>query len=340
MLKRAIQSVLNQTFPAFQVCVYDNASNDDTKTVVDELAKNDSRVKYYRHEENIGAAANFQFGLEKVDTPFFSFLSDDDLILPNFFESAMQSLNSHPDAMFYAGLTIVTKDEKFDRIAKDGGRFGYFSPPEGLLDILNTSGLLWQSIVFRSNVVDHVGLLDLDVGGSADWDFELRVAAHHPIIISNEPSAIWTLHEQSWWATASDYRIAWPGYQRMIDKMILDESLSLEAKIQVKKKLNEALVKNLSELGRRALSKREFDNVYVIGDILAHFCDAKAESLVLVDLSRLRELSELAYLLVNQIRRLYRLGTRPRTFLSNRKRSKELQKQYGKYLHYLDKYAK
>lgn len=34
LLRRAIRSVLNQTYPHFQVCVYDNASGDETATIV------------------------------------------------------------------------------------------------------------------------------------------------------------------------------------------------------------------------------------------------------------------------------------------------------------------
>ena len=128
LLRRAILSVLNQTFSAFQVCIYDDASNDTTtQKVVTELAETDSRIKYYRQEQNIGAAANFNYGLKEVNTPFFSFLSDDDLLLPHFLEVAMQSLSSNPDAMFYAGLTIQVEDNKIIGISKNGGRFGYFS---------------------------------------------------------------------------------------------------------------------------------------------------------------------------------------------------------------------
>jgi glycosyltransferase involved in cell wall biosynthesis len=53
LLRRAIKSVLNQTYPHFQVCVYDNASGDETAEVVSEFAKKDPRIKYHCHSENI-----------------------------------------------------------------------------------------------------------------------------------------------------------------------------------------------------------------------------------------------------------------------------------------------
>jgi glycosyltransferase involved in cell wall biosynthesis len=59
-----MKSVFAQTYPHFQVCVNDNASGDETATVVRELAKADPRVKYYCHPENIGVFKNFVYGME------------------------------------------------------------------------------------------------------------------------------------------------------------------------------------------------------------------------------------------------------------------------------------
>ena len=294
LLRRAILSVLNQTFSAFQVCVYDDASNDNTQKVVTELAEADSRIKYYCHEQNIGVVANFNYGLKEVNTPFFSFLSDDDLLLPHFFEAAMQPLSSNPDVMFYAGLTIQVENNKITGISKNGGRFGYLPPPGSLVDILDQQ-LMWNSIVFRSQVVDCIGLLDPDVGGPADIDFEFRVAAHHPVIISNEPSAIYTLHTQNFYARSSDYRLYLPGFKLIINKMMSDESLSLDARIQVKNRLNAWLANILIALAVRASLKGEFDNVSAIAEILTRFCNKKAKALFLVGRLKLKESSEPAF---------------------------------------------
>jgi glycosyltransferase involved in cell wall biosynthesis len=333
-LKRAILSVLNQTFPAFQVCVYDNASSDDTKLVVSELAKTDSRIKYYRHSENIGAAANFDFGLRKVNTPFFSFLSDDDILLPNFFETAMYSLSANPDAMFYAGLTLMTEDGKVARVAKENGPFGRFSPPDGLMEILNTTGLIWTSIVFRSEVIHRVGFLDAEAGGPLDVDFCLRIAAHHPIIISDVPGAIFTHHDRSLLTATSDFRVMWPGFEYIGNKIMSDESLPLDVRIHAKKKLNETSNYYLSVIGERACIKGEIDNVYEIAALLAQR-NNKVRSNMLINLSKLRGLSEPTYYLVDQIRRLFIFCTSLHTIVVGRRKYKQLQNQYGNYLQYL-----
>jgi hypothetical protein len=103
--------------------------------------------------------------------------------------------------------------------------------------------------------VDCVGLLDIDVGGPADIDFEFRVAAHHPVIISNEPSAINMLHTQSFYALSSDYRLYLPGFKLITDRMMSDESLSLDTRIQIKNRLNAWLANFLIALAERASLK-------------------------------------------------------------------------------------
>jgi glycosyltransferase involved in cell wall biosynthesis len=300
---------------------------------VAELAETDSRIKYYCHEKNIGAVANFNYGLKEVNTPFFSFLSDDDLLLPHFFEVAMQSLSSNPDVMFYAGLTIQVEDNKIIGISKNGGRFGYLSPPDSLLDIVDHQ-LMWNSIVFRSKVVDCVGLLDIDVGGPADRDFEFRIAAHHPVIISNEPSAIYVLHTQNFYAHSSDYRLSLAGFKHIIDRMMSDESLSLETRIQIKNKLNAWLANTLIALAERASLKGEFDNVSAIAKILTRFCSKKAKALLLVGRSKRKESSEPAFFLFSWIERwlwfIFPLN------IINKIKLKQLQRKYGEYLRYLD----
>src|SRR4030067_3693919 len=89
LLRRAVLSVLNQTYPHLRVCVYDNASGDETEEVVAELMQKDSRVRYHRHPENIGLFNNFNYGLQEIETSFFSLLSDDDVLVPTFYENTI-----------------------------------------------------------------------------------------------------------------------------------------------------------------------------------------------------------------------------------------------------------
>ncbi len=198
LLKRAIASALNQTYEAVAVEVFDNASGDETAAVVAEAASKDPRVRYFCHPCNIGSIRNFEFGMRQVRTPYFSFLSDDDLLLPRFYEEAIGALERNPSAMLFAAPAIhVNLDGGVIGLALDKWQAGVHRPPAALYAILRGEMPFWTSLVFRREILSTVGLLDVDVGEAADLDFLIRAAARHSIVVSKQPGAIYVLHPQS-----------------------------------------------------------------------------------------------------------------------------------------------
>ena len=99
LLSRAIKSALAQTHAGVRVRVYDNASGDETAAIVAQLAVQDPRLSYLCHDRNLGSFANYRFAMEHVETPYFSVLADDDLLLPDFHRLALETLKSQPGLM-------------------------------------------------------------------------------------------------------------------------------------------------------------------------------------------------------------------------------------------------
>jgi glycosyltransferase involved in cell wall biosynthesis len=195
LLRRAIRSVLNQTYPHLRVCVYDNASADETAATVAEIAREDERVAYYCHPENIGAAPNFAYAMGHVETSYFSMLSDDDYYFPEFYETAMQGFARHPQAIASAGATVAITDG--GHIYASSLTDGYFTPPDGFLVWANGNGPMVTSMVFRREILAQVGLIDQTIL-HADIDYLWRMASQYPFIASKQPSLVYTMHtEQS-----------------------------------------------------------------------------------------------------------------------------------------------
>lgn len=228
LLRRAIRSVLNQTYPHFRVCIYDNASGDETPSVVEEFAKADPRVNYYCHQDNIGGLRNFIYGAERVETAFFSFLSDDDLLLPNFFQDAMSGFEKHPEAMFSATATI-SMDEVGTILGVPLPQWepGLYRPPAGLQAILKHGHPAWTGIMFRREVWDEVSGLDEAVGPPCDLDFEMRIAAHFPIVVSTLPGAI-LFREPSSLSASRGIDLTWPSWSRLMSNITHDEGIPIE----------------------------------------------------------------------------------------------------------------
>lgn len=193
MLQRAVRSVLAQTYPHFQVCVFDNASGDETPEVVAALAREDARVKYFCQPENIGLMPNFNFAMQSVKTPFFSFLCDDDLLLPRFYETCMEGFSNHPEAMAATG-TILSADEAATWVIPGPRmeREGLYSPPESLLAWTHDRRPLITAHMFRREVIPYVGGFSDDM--TSDLDLELRCAAQFPYVVSFQPCGLVISH--------------------------------------------------------------------------------------------------------------------------------------------------
>lgn len=78
-IKRAIDSVLRQTYHNYEILVIDDCSKDQSARIVKELAQKDSRVKYYRQDKNSGAAEARNRGITEARGRYIAFLDSDDI---------------------------------------------------------------------------------------------------------------------------------------------------------------------------------------------------------------------------------------------------------------------
>lgn len=202
MLRQAIYSTLGQTWPHLRACVYDNASGDDTEEVVAKISETDSRVHYYCHPENIGAYENFSFGVRQVKTPFFSLLSDDDVLLPGFYEKAMGAFREHPDAMF-VGMPTLEVDEAGLVMGGAGVGFSggksYYRAGEAYHGMWNGSvPAIWTGYVFRREVVEGIGFVNVSAGPAADVAFIRHVLARYPGVVVPYLAGLLRVHPSSY----------------------------------------------------------------------------------------------------------------------------------------------
>ena len=77
-LKKALDSILNQTFSNFELIISDNDSTDSTQKICQEYAKNDKRIQFIKQKKNIGAFSNFYFVLTKAKCKYFMWAAVDD----------------------------------------------------------------------------------------------------------------------------------------------------------------------------------------------------------------------------------------------------------------------
>jgi glycosyltransferase involved in cell wall biosynthesis len=97
-LGEAIQSVLTQTYPHFELIVVNDASPDHTTEVVKQF--DDSRLKYFVHETNQGADQARHTALQSSSGEIIALLDQDDYYHPEKLEAHVAFLDNHPDIGF------------------------------------------------------------------------------------------------------------------------------------------------------------------------------------------------------------------------------------------------
>ena len=98
-IKQSVESILNQSYSDFWLVISDDASTDGTGEICKNYALKDNRIKYIRHEKNLGISRNMQFLLSHATTEYFMWAGDDDLYAPDFIVKHIKALETNQKAV-------------------------------------------------------------------------------------------------------------------------------------------------------------------------------------------------------------------------------------------------
>ena len=168
-LRETLASILAQDYPAIRLLIADNASTDGTGAICEALARQDPRVRYDRHERNIGAWSNFNFVAEQAADPYFLWAGAHDLWAPTYVSRCVELLEADPSLVLAYSLTgqresdgTETAGVVFDRINTRGlGRLERYRRV-----IWDLSACSPTHGVMRKSALDRTGLFRLDVWGA------------------------------------------------------------------------------------------------------------------------------------------------------------------------------
>lgn len=168
-LRSALDSVLAQVYPNWELCVADDGSTKPSiRMLLETYRRSDSRVKVTYRRRNGGIVRASNTALKLAGGDFVVLLDDNDELAPHALACFALELDRHPDAV------LVYSDE--DKIDLAGARFEpYFKPP------WDPALLLGQNYVshvtaYRREVVEAVGGFRAGTEGSQDHDLAIRVA--------------------------------------------------------------------------------------------------------------------------------------------------------------------
>jgi ADP-heptose:LPS heptosyltransferase/glycosyltransferase involved in cell wall biosynthesis len=241
-----IASVLNQTYPDWELIIVDDGSDDNTEEMISRLK--DKRIQFYKAGRIAINGKIKNIGIEKTNGELIAFIDSDDLWEETKLEKQVAALQEYPEAGFSltGGFNFRTVNQPIDFFyrQREGLRYGDVFISIFKSEISTTT----PSLIFRRECLDRTGGLD-ETRPFSDIDFILKLARHFKAVILYEPLLYRRLHE------ANDSGANWvKGYEQGIS-MIRLHKRELPRSV-----IHEALFKLYINFGEDCLSRCQRQN--------------------------------------------------------------------------------
>ncbi len=180
-IEATLKSVLNQSFTDFEILIINDGSTDKSAEKIIEFK--DSRIRLFS-KENGGASSARNYGIEKAQSNYITFIDADDYWYPNFLEEMYLSINNFPDQkVFSAAIEIETSKNVIPAV--------YSIQKKNDFEIVNyfsaslKESVIWTSCaVFHKSIFESVGLFDTTIKSGQDTDLWIRIGLIYPILFS------------------------------------------------------------------------------------------------------------------------------------------------------------
>lgn len=182
---KAIESVLKQSYPYFELLVIDDGSTDGTWQVVNSYK--DERLQYHKLPQNGGQSKARNYGMQIAKYDYIAFEDSDDLWRPEKLERQMQALLQADENVGFC----------YHKLKYDMGEGRYFIMPDEKVMLEKKSGdiyaqLLWDNLIgmptllMKRECLAAIGYMDEQMSCLEDYDFALRLAQKYRAVFVDE----------------------------------------------------------------------------------------------------------------------------------------------------------
>ncbi len=165
-IKAAIESVINQVYENWELCIADASTKKDVRKCLEAYAKKEARIKIKFLSENKGISGNSYEALSLATGEYIGLLDHDDELSPDALYEAVKYLQNNRSA------DIIYSDE--DKIDIKGNRTDPFFKPDWSPDRFLSHMYTCHFGVYRKKIIDEIGGFREGYDGSQDYDLVLR----------------------------------------------------------------------------------------------------------------------------------------------------------------------
>lgn len=175
---RAIETVKAQTYPNWELIIVDDASTDTTRQIIQNIEKQDSRIRTIHREKNGGVATARNMGIIQSIGDYVAFLDSDDMWIPEKLERQVEVFESSLSdvGLVYTGVTIIDCD--------GNSRDKHASAQGNIADMLMVTNPIGTSsrVMIRRKCIASCGVLDESLPILEDRDYWLRIAQKYRVV--------------------------------------------------------------------------------------------------------------------------------------------------------------
>ncbi len=180
-LPMTLSSILAQTTENYNVTLVDNASSDQSTSLI--TALNDQRFSVIRFEENVSLGANFNRCIDRASAKYFCIMHADDEYEPNYLKNMIYALDSYPSVtMAFCNANIIDEDSsrRFslkNQIKKRASKLKTqrYVGEKGVLWISDYNKVIAPSVMFRTSARRFFESYRNDLKFTLDWDLYFRI---------------------------------------------------------------------------------------------------------------------------------------------------------------------
>lgn len=186
MLKKAIESCLNQTYKNLELIIVNDGSNDETENIVMDFQNKDSRIKYIS-TKNRGLPAALNTGFRNSVGEYLTWTSDDNIYYPNAIERMVEVLQKqNSPTLVYAEMDFYIEDKNELKHYNKGVTFRPY-----------LECTIGACFLYSREIYEKIGDYSEDLRFVEDYDYWIRIYEKFNILFLNEILYRYNLHSET-----------------------------------------------------------------------------------------------------------------------------------------------
>jgi glycosyltransferase involved in cell wall biosynthesis len=189
LLKRAVRSVLAQTFQDFEIIIVDDGQHVRARGVVEGF--NDPRIRYFQNESSLGGGGTRNRGIDEAKGEYVAFLDDDDEWMLEKLEKQVWALeNASLKAGFVMSSVLVRKGDKEEINLIEEGEKDFLR-----ISLRRLKGFLTSALMVKRSILREIGGFDTKFPSHQEMDLIVRISQRYTGVGISESLAVNYLDE-------------------------------------------------------------------------------------------------------------------------------------------------